>query len=49
MFLNGRLDLTTMIGYWISQLAGAPLADLAAFSQDYVAGPLSVSPQDAFV
>jgi aquaporin Z len=40
MFLSGRLDLPTMIGYWIAQLAGgvaASLAVLAAFSQDNVA------------
>src|SRR4029453_14520331 len=41
MFLNGRLELPAMIGYWISQFAGAILASLAvlaAFSQDDVAG-----------
>ncbi|HKH31320.1 MAG TPA: aquaporin [Gaiellaceae bacterium] len=41
MFLSGRLELPTMIGYWISQIAGAILASLAvlaAFSQDDVAG-----------
>lgn len=44
MFLNGRLDLPTMIGYMISQLAGAILASLAvlaAFSQDDVAGTVT--------
>lgn len=41
MFLSGRLELPTMIGYWISQILGAILASLAvlaAFSQDDVAG-----------
>lgn len=41
MFLSGRLELPTMIGYWISQIVGAILASLAvlaAFSQDDVAG-----------
>lgn len=40
MTLSGRLDLSTMIGYWIAQLAGAvaaSLAVLAAFNQDSVA------------
>jgi aquaporin Z len=40
MLLSGRLDLPTMIGYWIAQFAGAILAALAilvAFSQDDVA------------
>ena len=44
MFLNGRLDLPTMIGYWISQFVGAivaSLAVLAAFSQDDVAGTVT--------
>jgi aquaporin Z len=44
MFLNGRLDLPTTIGYWISQFAGAILASLAvlaAFSQDDVAGTVT--------
>jgi aquaporin Z len=44
MFLSGRLDLPTMIGYWIAQLAGgvaASLAVLAAFSQDTVAGTVT--------
>jgi aquaporin Z len=40
MFLSGRLDMRSLIGYWIAQLAGgvgASLAVLAAFSQDDVA------------
>ena len=40
MFLSGRLDVRTMVGYWIAQCAGAVLASLAvlaAFSQDDVA------------
>jgi aquaporin Z len=44
MFLNGRLELPAMIGYWISQFAGAILASLAvlaAFSQDDVAGTVT--------
>jgi aquaporin Z len=44
MFLNGRLDLPSMIAYWISQFAGAILASLAvlaAFSQDDVAGTVT--------
>jgi MIP family channel proteins len=44
MLLNGRLDLPTMIGYWISQFLGAILASLAvlaAFSQDDVAGTVT--------
>ena len=37
MFLSGRLELPTMIGYWIAQILGAvlgSLAVLAAFGQD---------------
>jgi aquaporin Z len=44
MFLNGRLELPAMFGYWISQLVGAILASLAilaAFSQDDVAGTVT--------
>jgi aquaporin Z len=44
MFLSGRLDLPSMIGYWISQFLGAILASLAvlaAFSQDDVAGTVT--------
>ena len=44
MFLSGRLDMPTMIGYWIAQLAGgigASLAVLAAFTQDNVAGTVT--------
>ena len=44
MFLNGRLDLPLLLGYWISQLVGAILASLAvlaAFSQDDVAGTVT--------
>jgi aquaporin Z len=44
MFLNGRLELPAMIGYWISQLVGAILASLAilaAFSQDDVASTVT--------
>jgi aquaporin Z len=44
MFLSGRLDVPTMIGYWIAQFAGAILASLAvlaAFSQDDVAGTVT--------
>lgn len=40
MFLNGRLDSQTMLGYWASQLVGALLGSIAvliAFSQDDVA------------
>lgn len=40
MFATGRLDLPSLVGYWISQLAGgilASLAVLAAFSRDDVA------------
>ena len=40
MFLNGRLDSATMVGYWIAQLVGAVLASLAvlaAFGQNDVA------------
>jgi MIP family channel proteins len=53
MFLNGRLDLPNLIGYWISQLAGAILASLAvlaAFSQDDVAGTVTAATNswDAF-
>jgi aquaporin Z len=46
MFLSGRLDLPSMIGYWISQIAGAilgSLAVLAAFSQDDVAGTVTAA------
>jgi aquaporin Z len=53
MFLSGRLDLPAMIGYWVSQLAGAILASLAvlaAFSQDDVAGTVTAASDswDAF-
>jgi aquaporin Z len=53
MFLAGRLDLPSMIGYWISQLAGAILASLAvlaAFSQDDVASTVTAATDswDAF-
>jgi aquaporin Z len=44
MFVSGRLELPTMIGYWISQLVGAILASLAvlvAFGQDDVAGTVT--------
>lgn len=44
MFLSGRLDMSTMIGYWIAQLVGgigAALAVLAAFTQDNVAGTVT--------
>jgi aquaporin Z len=44
MFLSGRLDLSSLIGYWVAQLAGgvaASLAVLAAFSQDDVAGTVT--------
>ena len=44
MFLSGRLELPTMIGYWISQLVGAILASLAvlvAFGQDDVASTVT--------
>jgi aquaporin Z len=44
MFLSGRLELPTMIGYWISQLVGAVLASLAvlvAFGQDDVASTVT--------
>jgi aquaporin Z len=40
MFLNGRLELPQMIGYWIVQVAGAilaALAVLATYGQDAVA------------
>lgn len=48
MFLNGRLDAPTMVGYWIAQFVGAILASLAvlaAFSQDDVAS--TVTPASA--
>jgi aquaporin Z len=53
MFLAGRLEMPSMIGYWISQLAGAilaALAMLAAFSQDDVASTVTAAPVawDAF-
>ena len=44
MFLSGRLDVPTMIGYWVSQFAGALLASLAvlaAFDQDDVASTVT--------
>ena len=44
MFLSGRLELPSLIGYVIAQLAGAifaSLAVLAAFSQDDVAGTVT--------
>ena len=44
MFVSGRLELPSMIGYWISQFLGAILASLAvlaAFSQDDVAGTVT--------
>ena len=44
MFLSGRLELPSLIGYVIAQLAGAILASLAvlaAFSQDDVAGTVT--------
>ena len=44
MFLSGRLELPTMIGYWISQLVGAILASIAvlvAFGQDDVASTVT--------
>jgi aquaporin Z len=46
MFLSGRLELPTMIGYWISQFLGAILASLAvlvAFGQDDVAGTVTAA------
>ena len=46
MFLNGRLDAATMVGYWIAQLVGAVLASLAvlaAFSQDEVASTVTAA------
>lgn len=53
MLLSGRLDLPTMIGYWVAQFAGAVLAALAvlaAFSQDDVARTVTAAPNnwDAF-
>lgn len=53
LFLNGRLDAPTMVGYWVSQLVGgvlASLAVLAAFSQDEVAATVTAasSSWDAF-
>ena len=44
MLLAGRLDVRTMIGYWVAQLAGGVLASLAvlvAFSRDDVAGTVT--------
>jgi aquaporin Z len=44
MFLSGRLEVSSLIGYWVAQLAGgvaASLAVLAAFSQDDVAGTVT--------
>jgi aquaporin Z len=46
MFLSGRLELPTMIGYWISQILGAvlgSLAVLAAFGQDDVASTVTAA------
>ena len=46
MFLNGRLDAQTMVGYWVSQFAGAILASLAvlaAFSQNQVASTVTAA------
>jgi MIP family channel proteins len=46
MLLSGRLDLPTMIGYWVAQFAGALLASLAvlaAFSQDDVASTVTAA------
>jgi aquaporin Z len=40
MYLSGRLDVRTMIGYWVAQCVGAVAASLAvlvAYSQDDVA------------
>jgi aquaporin Z len=53
MFLSGRLELPSLIGYVVSQLAGAILASLAvlaAFSQDDVAGTVTAASDswDAF-
>src|SRR5918997_1630988 len=53
MFLNGRLDAATMVGYWVAQLVGAVLAALAvlaAFTQDDVASTVTgaSSAWDAF-
>ena len=53
MFLSGRLEVPTMIGYWISQFLGAILASLAilaAFSQDDVASTVTAATNswDAF-
>jgi aquaporin Z len=44
MFLSGRLDSTSLLGYVVSQLVGAVLASLAvlaAFSQDDVASTVT--------
>ena len=46
MFLSGRLELPTMIGYWISQIIGAVLGSLAvlvAFGQDDVASTVTAA------
>ena len=46
MFLNGRLDAPTMVGYWVSQFAGAILASFAvliAFGQDDVAATVTAA------
>ena len=46
MFLSGRLELPTMIGYWIAQILGAvlgSLAVLAAFGQDDVASTVTAA------
>lgn len=46
MFLSGRLELPTMIGYWIAQILGAVLGSLAvlvAFGQDDVASTVTAA------
>ena len=46
MFVSGRLELPTMIGYWISQILGAVLGSLAvlvAFGQDDVASTVTAA------
>ncbi len=46
MLLSGRLELPTMIGYWIAQILGAvlgSLAVLAAFGQDDVASTVTAA------
>ena len=52
MVLDGRIDLGTMIGYWIAQVVGGILAGLAllvAAGQDAVASTATVLGPDVGV